>query len=128
MNKLSRRSLSRLEGVNPLLIAIVVDSIRESPYDFGIPQHGGKRTNDEQNLLFKQIPKVTNCDGFEKKSYHQSGNAFDIFGYVDSNATWSESVLESIARHIQRVAWDKYTIDIEWGGDWDDRDMPHFQI
>ena len=33
--KLSRRSLERLKGVNPLLIAIVVDSITDSPYDFG---------------------------------------------------------------------------------------------
>ena len=33
----------------------------------------------EQNNLFHQRPKVTQIDGFKKKSYHQSGNAVDIF-------------------------------------------------
>ena len=127
MYKLSKRSLSRLENVNPILIAIVVDSIRESPYDFGIPQHGGKRTADEQNLLFKD--GKSQLDGFKKKSYHQSGNAFDIFGYRDGHATWDATVLERIARHIQKVALEQYDVKLTWGGDWISfKDMPHFQI
>jgi peptidoglycan L-alanyl-D-glutamate endopeptidase CwlK len=125
--KLSKRSLGRLENVNPMLIAIAVDAIKDSPHDFGIPQHGGKRTADEQNLLFKD--DKSKCDGFIKKSYHQSGNAFDIFGYVGSSATWDTTILTEIARHIQKVAKDRYNVDLTWGGDWTSfRDMPHFQI
>lgn len=125
--KLSKRSLGRLDGVNPLLIAIAVDSIKDSPYDFGIPQHGGKRTADEQNLLFKN--KKSQLDGFNKKSYHQSGNAFDIYGYINGKATWDTKVLTSIARHIQKIAFAQYKIKLTWGGDWTSfRDMPHFQI
>lgn len=127
MYKLSKRSLGRLKNVNPLLIAIVVDSIRGSPYDFGIPQHGGKRTADEQNLLFKN--KKSRADGFDKKSYHQSGQAFDIFGYVNGKATWDKKILTKIARHIQKVALEQYGIKLTWGGDWTTfKDMPHFQI
>ena len=127
MYKLSKRSLSRLENVNPILIAIVVDSIRESPYDFGIPQHGGKRTADEQNLLFKD--GKSQLDGFKKKLYHQSGNAFDIFGYRDGHATWDATVLERLARHIQKIALEQYDVKLTWGGDWISfKDMPHFQI
>tara|TARA_R100001086_G_scaffold242402_2_gene170086 strand:+ start:2880 stop:3269 length:390 start_codon:yes stop_codon:yes gene_type:complete len=129
MYKLSKRSLGRLQDVNSLLIAIVVDGIKDSPYDFGIPQHGGKRTQDEQNLLFKQVPKVTNADGFKKKSYHQSGNAFDIYAYVDGKASWKEEYLESIARHLQKVAKERYGVNLTWGGDFKTfKDMPHFQI
>lgn len=125
--KLSKRSLGRLENVNPVLIAIVVDAIKDSPHDFGIPQHGGKRTVDEQNLLFKE--GASKCDGFDKKSYHQSGNAFDVFGYVGSKATWDKTILTEIARHIQKVALDQYGVKLNWGGDWTSfKDMPHFQI
>ena len=129
MFKLSKRSIGRLQNVNSLLIVIVADGIKDSPFDFGIPQHGGKRTADEQNLLFKQIPKVTNADGFDKRSYHQSGNAFDIFAYVDGKASWETKYLEPIARHLQSVAKEKYKIDLKWGGDFRSfKDMPHFQI
>ena len=125
--KLSKRSLSRLKGVNPLLIAIAVDAIKDSPHDFGIPEHGGLRTAQEQRMLFDS--GKSKADGYQKKSYHQSGNAFDIFGYKDSKASWDKTVLTEIARHIQKVAKERYGVDLTWGGDWKSFvDMPHFQI
>ena len=125
--KLSRRSLDRLECVKPLLIAIIVEAIQTSPIDFGIPQFGGVRTANQQNVLFKN--KKSKCDGFHKKSYHQSGKAFDIFAYVDGKASWNEEYLTTIARHIQKVALDKYDVRLQWGGDFVNFvDMPHFQI
>lgn len=128
MYKLSKRSLGRLQDVNPILIAIAVDSIRESPYDFGIPQHGGKRTADEQNLLFNQIPKVSYKDGFVKKSYHQTGNAFDIFIIIDGKATWEHKYYKIVADHILTIARNKYKVDLKWGGSWGMKDLPHFQF
>jgi len=133
--KLSKRSISHLQSVDPLLIAIVIDSIKDSPHDFGIPSTGGVRTQSEQYQLF--LDKKSKCDGTIKKSNHQpiivremkQGKAFDIFGYVDGKATWDEDILTEIARHIQKVAKDRYNIDLTWGGDWTSfRDMPHFQI
>ena len=128
MYKLSKRSLKRLKNVNPILIAIAVDAIRESPYDFGIPQHGGKRTADEQNLLYKQVPAVTSKDGFINKSYHQSGKAFDIYVIVDGKATWEHKYYIPVARHILKIARDKYKVDLQWGGVWKRKDLPHFQF
>lgn len=125
--KLSKRSLQRLDCVNPLLIAIVVEAIKTSPIDFGIPQYGGVRTAIEQNDLFRK--KKSKCDGYNKKSYHQSGNAFDIYAYVDGKASWNKTHLTIIARHIQEVAKQRYNINLQWGGDWISwKDMPHFQI
>jgi len=127
MQKLSKRSIGRLKNIDPLLIVIIADAIKDSPYDFGIPQHGGLRTADEQNLLFQNLK--SKCDGFKKKSYHQSGKAFDIFAYVDGKASWNKKYLEKIARHLQKVAENKYNIDLDWGGDWRSwKDMPHFQM
>lgn len=117
MYKLSKRSLNRLKGINPVLFAIVVDSIKDSPYDFGIPEFGGLRTPEEQNKLYYK--GVSQLDGYVKESYHQSGNAFDIYGYVEGKATWDKYILESIANHIKKVAKGRYNVNLIWGGDWD---------
>lgn len=127
MYKLSKRSYERLNGVNAILIAILTEAIKESPYDFGIPREGGLRTAEEQYKLY--LDKKSQLDGFKKKSYHQSGKAFDIFAYVDGKASWKKQHLTAIARHIQKVAKDQFDVDLEWGGDWKRFvDMPHFQI
>lgn len=125
--KLSKTSLDRLNGINPVLIKIVLEGIKESPYDFGIPALGGIRTAEEQNALFNK--KVSKCDGYKNKSYHQSGKAFDIFVVVNRKATWDKKYYLSVARHLQKISKEKFNIDLEWGGDWKGFvDAPHFQI
>ena len=127
MYKLSKRSLGRLEGINPILIDIVKEAIKNSPYDFGIPNYGGLRTAEDQHILFER--GVSKCDGYKNKSYHQSGNAFDIYAYVDGMASWNRIQLKLIARHIQSVAKNKFNVDLKWGGDFRSfKDMPHFEI
>ncbi len=133
--KLSKRSLANLQSVDPLLIAIMVDSIKDSPYDYGIPSTGGVRTDEEQHKLF--LDGKSKCDGYDKKSKHQPkelrgmkiGKAVDFYGYVNGGATWDTAILTAIARHIQKVAKDRYNINLTWGGDWKSfRDMPHLQL
>lgn len=129
MYKLSKRSLQRLKGVAPVLIAILVEGIKESPYDFGIPRHGGFRTESEQYLLYQQRPKVTNIDGFNRKSYHQSGRAFDIYAYVNGKPTWEAKYYKPIADHLKKIAKERFNVTLEWGGDFKTFvDLPHFQI
>jgi len=125
--KLSKRSYERLNGVDAILIAIVTEAIKESPYDFGIPRSGGMRTEEEQYKLY--LKGRSRADGFKKKSYHQTGKAFDIFAYVDGEASWEKEHLTEIAKHIIKVAKDKFNVDLEWGGNWRNfKDLPHFQI
>ena len=109
------------------MIAILVEGIKDSPYDFGIPRSGGLRTAEEQYKLF--LDKKSKADGFKKKSYHQSGKAFDIYAYVDGKASWDKRYLTEIAEHLKKTAKDQFGVDLEWGGDWKRFiDMPHFQI
>ena len=115
--RLSKRSISRLAGINHKLLNIVEEAIKDSPYDFGIPQHGGLRTAEDQYGLY--LRKVSKCDGYNKKSYHQSGNAFDIYLYIDGRASWDADKLEEVAKHIQKVAYDNFSTILRWGGDWD---------
>lgn len=125
--KLSNRSKSRLKGINKALYLIAVNGVKECHFDFGIPQTGGLRTPEDQNKLYKQ--KVSRCDGYKKLSYHQSGNAFDIYAYVDRKASWNKKYYKKIANHLIRFAKREYNINLEWGGSWKNFvDLPHFEI
>jgi peptidoglycan L-alanyl-D-glutamate endopeptidase CwlK len=125
--KLSKRSYQRLNGVDAILIAIVTEAVKESPYDFGIPRDGGLRTAERQKELYDK--RVSRADGTVNKSYHQTGKAFDIYAYVDGKASWDKSQLKAIAEHIMEVAKNEFNINLTWGGNWKSfQDMPHFQI
>jgi len=143
MYRFSKKSIERLEGVNPLLVNILLDGIKESPFDFGIPRDGGKRTDRRQEELYAKgrtteqlrAKGITEVDGRPDKSkitwtlnsYHKSGNAFDIYAYVNGKASWDRKYLEPIARHLQEVA-DNYGVVLNWGYDLWKKDAAHFQI
>lgn len=132
--KLSTASRGRLNGVNPVLIAIIEAAIVDSPYDFGIPPDGGLRTTERQQELYALGRTnagniVTQTDGIKKKSVHQSGNAFDIYAFVNGKATWEAKYYAPIARHIQKVALEQFNVKLVWGGDFKSFvDRPHFQL
>ena len=127
MNRLSNRSKSRLVGINEILVQIATEGVKDSPYDYGIPLTGGLRTAEDQNKLFRQ--KVSKCDGYRKLSYHQSGNAFDIYAYVDGKASWNIGYYQAIAKHLKEFAKINYGVTLLHGGDWKNfKDYPHFEI
>lgn len=115
--RLSNRSLKRLEGVNTILIDILREGIKNSPYDFGIPQHGGMRTPEDQNYLF--LSGKSTKDGYKKKSKHQSGKAIDIYLYIDGKASWNRDKLQDVAHHLQTIAKANFNVNLRWGADWD---------
>lgn len=128
MYVLSQRSLNRLKGVNHRLIAILEDGIKDSPHDFAIPREGGRRSEEDQHVLF--LKGASKCDGVNKKSYHQSGNAFDIYICPPGGgASWDIEMLTEVARHLQDIAKVRHSVDLKWGGDWKSwKDYPHFEI
>lgn len=134
--RLSRNSKNNLKGVREEIKTLVDRVLVKSPHDFGIPRDGGLRTAERQNELFNQIPKVTSCDGYHKLSYHQSGNAFDIFIYDEHGAcwecTWKYDDVSEIVKAEFKIMQDEglFSKDeiIRWGGDWRNPDRPHFEI
>lgn len=129
MYKLSKRSRDRINEIDSVLISIIEIGIKDSPFDFGIPKLGGKRTDEEQIEMYAQGRtkpgrKVT----WTLNSYHKTGKAFDIYAYVNGGASWDMKYLESIARHLQKVAKEQYCIELEWGFDLWKKDGAHFQI
>ncbi|MCT4590518.1 MAG: M15 family metallopeptidase [Carboxylicivirga sp.] len=130
MFEFSNRSLKRLEGVNPQLIELMKKAIARSPIDFGIPADGGKRTAERQKELYDK--GVSKCDGTITKSYHQSGNAVDVYAYVDGKASWDVEHLAMIAGVVLSVAAEM-NLNVRWGGTFGSRvfkgwDRPHFEI
>jgi peptidoglycan LD-endopeptidase CwlK len=133
---MNTRSLERLKGVNPILIDILIESQYNSPHRFEIPRDGGLRTTERQQELYsygrtdKSRKIITYTDGVIKKSEHQKGTAFDIFILLPNRkASWDKKLLTEVARHIQKVAKEKFNVDLTWGGDWTKfKDLPHFQL
>ncbi len=150
---LSNRSKTRLEGVHPFLVRVIEVGIKSSPEDFGIPMYGGLRTSADQRKLYDKGRTlesieagervVTYVDGERKESNHQIkvsgyGEAFDdyIYDHATGRASWNADRLESVARHLQKIAievskenheWSN--LRLEWGGDWTKfKDRPHFQL
>lgn len=131
MYSLSKVSKKRLKGVSPILVDIISEGISCSPYDFGVPNDGGLRTDERQKELYS-IGRYTQLERnpitWTLNSYHKTGKAFDVYAYVDGKATWNSKYYEPIARHLQKIAKDCFNVELEWGGDWRKKDLPHFQI
>jgi peptidoglycan L-alanyl-D-glutamate endopeptidase CwlK len=125
--------MERMKGVDSDLQIVFHAALDDSPIDFGIPAHGGRRTPGEQNELF--IQNLSKCDGFNTKSKHQSGNALDFYAYVNGKASWDKVHLAMVASCILTTA-KRLKIEglidseLEWGGTFDSNsfdgwDMPH---
>ena len=136
MYKLSTRSLDTMAGVNQNLVKVIKEAIATSPFDFMITQ--GLRTAKYQNELYQQGRtkrglKVTNADGYIKKSNHQMktdgyGYAIDFVILNGKVLDWdTESKYEAVAKHILETGH-KLGVNLEWGGNWKFKDYPHIQI
>ena len=137
---MTTRDLERLNGVRPLFVNILKEAYKDCPYKFSIPRDGGVRTTKRQQEIYaygrtdmsKSIR--TYADGIIKKSKHQVkldgyGHAVDFYHVPDGGgASWNKIILKIIARHIQKVALEKFDTKVIWGGDWKMKDYPHLQL
>ncbi len=132
----SETSNERKKGVDDQLDMVFREAIKVSPIDFGIPGHGGKRTDSEQNELF--VKGVSKCDGFENRSKHQDGKALDFYAFVNGQASWRPHHLSMVAGAIMTTANRLYdegmiNIKLKWGGEFgsdelDGWDQCHIEI
>lgn len=126
MFKLSERSKQRLEGVDKRLIEVIEKALTISKVDFGIPEYGGIRREEEQHKLF--LDGKSKCDGRYKKSKHQLGKAFDVYAYVDGKASWEVYHLSQVACAILQSSI-LLGYKLQWGGLWVNfLDTPHFEL
>jgi hypothetical protein len=105
--KFSQRSKDRLIGVDTDLVRVSERALeRYTKIDFGIPQYGGRRTEDEQQHLF--ITGKSKADGINDIGKHQTGDALDYYA-IDpetGQASWDPALLFHIACAHYQAAQD----------------------
>lgn len=83
------------------------------------------RSNEEQEQLFIQVPKVTNAHAGQSPHNYLPSLAFDIaFLKPDKSLDWSIINFKNFADILTSI-----DTRIEWGGSWlKFKDNPHYQI
>lgn len=117
----SVRSLSRLEGVHPDLVAVMDRALELSPLDLTIVE--GLRTLDRQRELVARGSSKT------MQSRHLTGHAVDVVPFVGGQAYPGSWGLIHVARVAIEAAALELRIPVEWGGYW--RSFPdgaHWQL
>ena len=119
MYKLGARSLERLEGVHPDLVAVVKLAIQKTEIDFTVLE--GLRTKE------RQVQLVASGASRTMNSRHLTGHAVDLGAMLNGKVEWSWPLYDKIAKAMKEAA-DELNIPVEWGGDWKMKDGPHWQL
>jgi peptidoglycan L-alanyl-D-glutamate endopeptidase CwlK len=118
--RLSERSMRRLVGVHPRLVALVREAVALSPVDFMVTE--GLRTRERQAALVRAGASRT------LRSRHLTGHAVDVAALIDGQVRWDWPLYPRIAAAFKAAAARQGTA-IVWGGDWTSlRDGPHFEL
>lgn len=107
--KLSKRSLSKLEGVDERLVAIVNYAITETKIDFGVIE--GVRSMERQRELVAKGASQT------MRSRHLDGEAVDLMAYIGSRGSWELNLYDDIAEAMKAGAL-ACDVGIKWGAAW----------
>jgi peptidoglycan L-alanyl-D-glutamate endopeptidase CwlK len=100
--------------------------------DYKVAWRGGLRTADEQNAIFNEGNSL--LDGYDKKSYHQTGLAIDIIPVGDE--PYSNTRALNYFGRLMMIEWQLMIMSCEaegyivWGGTFgaSSWDRPHFEI
>jgi peptidoglycan LD-endopeptidase CwlK len=109
--KLSQRSLDKLEGVNPKLVAVVQKAILLTKVDFGVTYGYSGRAR-----------KAAAGRSQTMKSKHITGHAVDLMAYVDGKGCWELNVYDDLADAMAQAARDE-GVAIRWGAAWHINDI-----
>ena len=107
--KLSQKSLSKLEGVDPRLVKVIKRAIEVTEVDFTITE--GLRTKATQALYVKQGKSQT------MNSKHLDGLAVDLAAWVNGTINWNFDYYFKIADAVRKASIE-LGIKIKWGGAW----------
>jgi peptidoglycan L-alanyl-D-glutamate endopeptidase CwlK len=107
--KLSKRSMQRLEGVDPGLTEVVVRAIQVSNIDFGVSE--GLRSIERQRELVSRGASQT------MKSKHIDGLAVDLVAYIGDRVSWELNLYDDIA-DAMKLAAIEVGVPIRWGAAW----------
>ena len=115
MFKLSARSLTRLEGVNPNLIKVVKLAIELTKVDFAVTE--GLRTPERQRELFAK-----GASQVKEGGTHVAGQAVDLVAFLDNRISWELNLYDDIADAMKAAALE-LNVGLRWGAAWNVPDI-----
>lgn len=111
---LSQRSLSRLEGVKPELVAVVQRAIELTTVDFGVTE--GLRSMETQRRYLETGKSQT------LNSKHLTGDAVDLVAFIDGQVSWELNLYDNIADAMKQAAMEE-DVALRWGAAWNIPDI-----
>ena len=123
---LGERSLERLQGTHPSLIAVVQRAIQITPVDFTVIE--GLRTPAEETENVADGASTT-MHSRHLPNTNGLGCAVDLAAWVNNTVAYTPlGLYDQIAAAMKQAALD-LVVPIEWGGDWASfKDYGHFQL
>jgi peptidoglycan L-alanyl-D-glutamate endopeptidase CwlK len=114
---LGLRSIQKLSGVHPDLVAVVKRAIEITEQDFSVIE-GIRNIQRQRELVARGSSQTMN-------SRHLTGHAVDVAPFPLS---WDWEYFYPIADAMKAAAAE-LGVELEWGGDWKTfKDGPHFQL
>ena len=126
--KLNSASFSRLRGVHPDLVRVVMRCAADwSELGTGFIVTCGVRTLEEQKLL-----KAKGASKTLRSRHIPAANSFshaiDLACTLNDQVRWDWPLYGRLAKAMKAAA-KKEKVPLEWGGDWKTfKDGPHFQL
>lgn len=121
-----QKSLSRLVGVHPDLVAVVKLAITVSKVDFSIVQ--GLRTKEQEAEMVAKGASTT-MHSRHLPNKQGLGCAIDFAAYVNGGIVWNPVSLYNEIFGAFLAAGDSLKIPVEWGGNWlTFKDYGHVQL
>jgi len=132
MFEFGKRSNRFADGVDDKLFTCAKRALSKSKYDMMVAWRGGLRTAEIQKELYDL--KKSKADGYEKLSYHQTGNALDLIP-----VSKDEKEIARAYNHFAQLMFKEWqtmlkalevTETLNWGGlfgstGWD---KPHWEV
>lgn len=123
--RLGTRSLKRLHGVHPDLVAVVKRAIEITDMDFTVLE--GLRTRQRQKrLVAKGASKTMRSRHIRAKNGY--GHAVDLAPLPNGQISWDWKHFYPIEKAMKQAA-KELGVSLQWGGDWRTfKDGPHWQL
>jgi peptidoglycan L-alanyl-D-glutamate endopeptidase CwlK len=128
--ELDKQSLTKLQGVHPDLVKVVLEAAKTWTGNQFIVFEG-VRTIERERMLIRtgksSLKDPYRCRHVPKPG-GKGGCAVDLVPLKGGQPAWDWPLLRLLAPHIKDTA-KKLGVKMEWGGDWKTfPDGPHFQL
>lgn len=123
--QLSQRSLGRLVGVHPDLVAVVKQAMLRTPVEFTVVE-GGRTIARQRENVARGVSQT--MDSYHLPQADGLSHAVDLAPLIDGAIPWKDWQAFVDLAGVVKACAAELGVPVEWGGEWKMQDGPHFQI